>query len=86
MNLRNRKYEFSTALSKYFWYAKDKEGMSPQIKWQIVKRAKANTGNRNRCNLCLEEKLLILMLKNSHNLLNNCNKLLAKCKHKSKFL
>ena len=38
-----------------------------------------------RCNLCINEKISIINFKDRKLLLNECNELLFKCKHKSKF-
>ena len=72
----NHKFTFShenlkkhTALSKHFWFLKNK-GLTPEIEWSIL--IKSNTPNSfsGRCNLCLEEKIYVLLYKWPDKLLN----------------
>ena len=39
----------------------------------------------DRCNLCLEEKIYILIYKWPDKLLNKRSELIARCRHKTKF-
>ena len=63
----NHKFSFShehqknqTALSKHYWGLKSK-GLTPDIQWSILKRSNAPKSFDSRCNLCLEEKIHILL-------------------------
>ena len=63
----NHKFSFShehqknqTALSKHYWGLKDK-GLTPDIQWSILKRSSNPKSFDSRCNLCLEEKIHILL-------------------------
>ena len=63
----NHKFSFShehlknqTALSKHFWGLKNK-GLTSDIQWSILKRSYAPKSFDSRCNLCLEEKMHILL-------------------------
>ena len=38
-----------------------------------------------RCNLCIDEKISIINSKDCRLLLNGCNEIVFKCRHKSKF-
>ena len=73
----------ATELSKEVWRIKE-EGKIPSIEWQIVKKAKPYKCGDRKCNLCLEEKLFILLSDNRTSL-NKRNELIAKCRHKTKF-
>ena len=59
----NPKHRYQTALSKYFWGLKD-QGLSPQIKWKIIRHSSAANSFNGRCNLCLDEKISIINFKN----------------------
>ena len=78
-SFKNKKYQKETELSKYIWDLKT-ENSDYSINWEILK--KSNTGKRKSgmCNLCMEEKLHIISLKNDH-LLNKRNELVSKCRH-----
>ena len=63
----NHKFSFShehqknqTALSKHYWGLKDK-GLTPDLQWSILKRSSTPKSFESRCNLCLEEKIHILL-------------------------
>ena len=66
----NHKFSFSheylknqTAQSKYFWSLKNK-GLTPEIQWSTLKKSNTPKYFDSRCNLCLENKIQIMMLKN----------------------
>ena len=80
----NPKLRYQTALSKYFWGLKD-QGLSPQIKWKIIRHSSAANNFNGRCNLCLDEKISIINFKNRKLLLNERNELVFKCRHRGKF-
>ena len=67
-SFRNTQYANETELSKYIWRLK-MENREYQIKWSIIKHASSYKYGSRRCNLCLEEKMLILK-SNKKNLLN----------------
>ena len=68
--LYNHRHSFSnqrlrnpTTLSKYFWKLKD-QGLTPsQIKWKIVGQSSTVNSVNGRCNLCIDEKISIIILK-----------------------
>ena len=83
----NHKFSFShehqknqTALSKHYWGLKDKD-----IKWSILKRSSTPKSFDSRYNLCLEEKIHILLFPEPKKLLNKRNELIARCRHRAKF-
>ena len=80
----NPKHRYQTALSKYFWGLKD-QGLSPQIKWKIIRHSSTANSFNGRCNLCLDEKISIINFKNRKLLLNKRNELVYKCRHWGKF-
>ena len=89
--LYNQRHSFSnpqlrnqTAQSKYFWSLKD-QGLSPQIKWQIIRHPSTANIFNGRCNLCIDEKEGIINFKNRRLLLNERNELVFKCRHRRKF-
>ena len=52
------------------------------IKWSIIKNSISYTGGSKRCNLCLEEKLSILIEKSKY-LLNKRSEIVSACHHKN---
>ena len=80
----NPKHRYQTALSKYFWGLKD-QGLSPQVKWKILRHPSAANSFNGRCNLCLDEKISIINFKNRKLLLNKRNEFVFKCRHRGKF-
>ena len=83
--MKHREYENDTELSKKFWEMKD-QGRTPVIKWKILQLARPYQNGRLNCDLCLSEKLHIIKLKNTENLLNKKTELISKCRHKREFL
>ena len=74
----------STALSSYIWKCK-KANKNPKIDWSIKAKAHAFSSGGKQCDLCLTEKVNIL-LANPKSSLNQRNEILEKCRHKRKFL
>ena len=58
-----------TALSGYFWKLKNR-GLTPKIQWKILKRSTTRSWFDGRCNLCLEEKIQIMLYIDPFNLWN----------------
>ena len=80
--LTHVKYAKETELSKYAWNLKE-TGRPFTIKWCIIKRVPAYTAGGRPCNLCLEEKLLI-MKSSKEKTLNKRSELFEKCRHRKK--
>ena len=87
----NHKFSFSheylkhqTALSKHFWSLKNK-GLTPEIQWSILKKSNTRKCFDSRCNLCLEEKIQIMIYPDHEKLLNQKCELIARCRHRNKF-
>ena len=62
------------------------KGKECNIKWKIKRRAKPYSPTTERCDLCITEKTIIANYKDKHKLLNTRNELLAKCRHREKWL
>ena len=82
-SFRHREKRNATELSKAFWNAND-SGHEPSIKWSIGDRATAYQPASRSCNLCLTEKLAIL-LADKRTALNKRSELTGKCRHKNKY-
>ena len=83
MSFSHEKY--STTLSSYVWEVKDKKGIEPILKWEVIKKCcKYRAGDWN-CLLCNEEKLTIASCK-SRDMLNERLEVLNSCKHKRGWL
>ena len=74
----------STTLSSYIWKCKN-ANKKPQIKWSIKAKAHSFSSGGQRCDLCITEKVNILLAKNETSL-NQRSEILYKCPHKRKFL
>ena len=82
-SINNYSYKKETELSKYPWKLKE-QGIQFDIKRSIFKRVPAYSTGRKSCQLCLEEKLLILKSRKKQTL-NKRSEVFAKCRHKNKF-
>ena len=78
----HKKYSNETELWKHVWHLKQNK-TDFTIKWSIIKKSISYTGGSKRCNLCLEEKLI---LKKDNCLLNKRSEIVSACQHKNKFL
>jgi hypothetical protein len=85
-SLNNMKYKNSTSLSSYVWNLKEKNNITPSLKWSIIKQVRSYTINSPYCPLCLQEKHEILFYPDKSELLNKRSELIAKCRHSNKFL
>ena len=71
------------ALSKQFWNLKNK-GLTPEIQWSILKKSNTPKCFDRRYNLCLEEKIQIMLYPQPEKLLNQRCDLIARCRHRYK--
>ena len=72
----------ATALSKYLWELK-RQGIVHSVEWKVIAKCQPYRCGTRRCNLCLTEKMFILMSK--ERLLNKNSELLQKCRHSNKY-
>ena len=82
-SFQHQKYANDTELSKYIWKLKT-GNRDYNIKWSIIKHVAAYKVEQKRCNLCLEEKLLLMKAKKKHLLLIKRTEIFAKCRHVTK--
>ena len=80
----HKRLKNQTALSKHFSRLKNK-GLTPEIQWSILKKSTTPSCFDGRCNLCLEEKIQIMLYPDPGNLLNQRCDLIARCGHRNKF-
>ena len=80
-NTESKKH--STSLSTYVWKAKE-EGRNPKVTFRAVAKAAAYTAATARCNLCLQERVNILMA-NEAETLNRRTEIVGKCRHRHKW-
>ena len=83
-NLRNTEQSHKTSLSSYVWKCKN-DHLEPKITWSIKAKAYALSSGGKQCDLCLTEKLTILMA-DPKSTLNKRDEIMAKCKHKRKYI
>ena len=69
----------TTELSKFYWELKDK-GVTPNIKWSIMREVRSNYSLKNGCTLCNTEKYLIASAE-KRRLLNKRSELKRVCPH-----
>ena len=84
-SLTNAKYKNETTLSTYAWALKD-QGKLPSTKWSIVAKAAPYRPGSGYCSLCIAEKTEIAAHIRDNLSLNKRSELLAKCRHRRKFL
>ena len=58
------------ALSKQFWSFKHK-GLTPEIQWTIMKKSNTPKCFDSWCNLCLEEKIHIMIYPDSEKIIKS---------------
>ena len=80
---RKKLYEHKSTLSAYVWKL-DGEGTDYTIKWKIHSKGYTYKTGARRCDLCLQEKLVI-GLADPATTLNNRTELASKCRHKWKY-
>ena len=83
-SFKNETKRNATTLSEYIWRLKD-NNVQHTLKWKIIANARAYTPTSTRCELCLEEKFLIIH-KPLLSTLNKRNELASTCRHKRKHL
>ena len=84
-SFNNVRYKNVTSLSKYYWELIGK-GLTPTIKWKILRRAQTCRSLDSPCRLCLQEKIAIISFTNRTDLLNKREEVAIRCRHKEKFL
>ena len=85
-SFNNKKYANSTTLSSYIWNMKETHGITPTLKWSIIRRVKSYSNTTKKCPLCLSEKYEILKYPCRNELLNKRSEIISKCRHMNKFL
>ena len=74
-SMRDNRYRHSTSLSKLVWALKD-EQIGNNIQWSVLRKANEYQNTTKRCNLCLAEKLEIIMA-NKERSLNRRSELIS---------
>ena len=83
-SFNHERHKNDTALSTELWKVKEMKGI-PTINWRIVKKARSYTPESRHCSLCLTEKYEIANYPEK-NLLNKRSEIIAKCRHRRKYL
>ena len=83
-SFRHRKYEKDSELSKHIWKLKDK-GTPYEIEWSVEACAAPYTSGSKKCDICLNEKLLIAT-SDPKTILNSRSEIISKCRHVNKFI
>ena len=81
--LPSRRY--ATKLSGYIWELKEAGITDYSISFKIKQPAPSYTNIAGKCRLCLTEKLLIMQA-DPNIYLNHNTEILAKCRHKNKYM
>ena len=84
VSFRNNKWRNSTELSKYIWSLKDSNTEFSNV-WRIISCASPYNSASKRCNLCLNEKLIIIFELYCCTL-NKRSELISSCRHRTKSL
>ena len=65
---------------------KKRRNLTPALKWEVLRTAKAYFNITKRCFLCLHEKLAIITYPYPDELLNRRSELVTECRHEKKSL
>ena len=84
-SFRLERYRSATKLSEKVWTLRDC-GIDFHIDWSIMRRGTLYKVGRTTCDLSTSEKLEIVKRASDPGLLNDRTEILAKCRHKRKFL
>ena len=84
-SLKHQKYSNETELSEFIWKLKLAK-RAYFIKWSIVKKVPAYKAGSRRCNLCLEEKLILMKGRKKNYLNTQTEFFTCKCRHVTKHL
>jgi hypothetical protein len=82
-DFKNEYRRHATKLSGYVWKLKE-EDVQHEIKFKIVRKAKEYNPKTGMCNLCINEKLMI-MEADQNIYLNDRTEILNKCRHSNKY-
>ena len=82
-SIEKEKYKSATSLSKYVWDLKNR-GSNFSIKWDIVKESTPYQCGTRKCDICLSEKMFILLADPKHTI-NKHTELMQKCRHVNKY-
>ena len=82
-SFRHHKGRNKTELSKHIWDLKDKN-KTFNLSWKIIKKCKAYNNISKKCNLCLNEKFIIICKKHLCSL-NKRNELASPCPHRNRY-
>ena len=77
-------YRHKTSLSNYVWEVKNKFGIDPILKWEIMKRCSKYTAGDRYCKLCMEEKLIIVTYNRPKELVNQRSEVFNICRYRKK--
>ena len=83
-SMRLERYRHETTLSSKYWEMKEK-GLVPQVRWEIVRKARPYTPTTGRCGLCSTEKAAII-LADREVTLNSRNEVMGRCRHRNQHL
>ena len=79
------RYSHETTLTSYVWEKKN-VGIDCNIKWKVLKKARAYNSKSAKCYVCLEEKVEILKNHKKDDHLNKRSELFSLCRHRKKWL
>ena len=79
------RYSNETTLSTYIWELKN-SGKAFNLSWSIAAKAKSYHPLAGKCGLCTKEKTLIAANMDDNKCLNIRNELMAKCRHRRRWL
>ena len=83
-SFRDIRYSTETTLSGFVW--QNELGCEPEVKWEIIKRARPYKKGNRYCDLCITEKLYIdRELKKRANCLNKRSDLANRCVHRAQY-
>ena len=79
-SFKNKRYKNETELSKYIWKLKEKE-VEHTIEWKKLRQSNTCQRQSRLCNLCLEEKVEVLLSQGKPSTLLNRRFDVSTCRH-----
>ena len=83
-SFNNSKYRNDTELSKLIWNLKE-QSTPFEVSWEIESKAFPYKCGTRRCDLCLAEKVCIILAE-PKGLINKRTELLSRCRHRNKYI
>ena len=82
----NKRYSHETTLSSFAWHLKKTLGVTPNMKWLVLRCSTPYSNISKDFIFILYEKLVFITYPTQHELLNKLSEIFWKCRHENKYL